>query len=81
MMETLKEIRELKINLLLMALGTDKQQIASEIGEDRGNVINTLNGKRRALRIRRKVIAALCQRVEKLIVGDETAEEEQAKAA
>jgi len=56
------------LDIILAALGTDKQQLADEIGEDRTIVSRVLSGKRKALATRRKLARALCSKVEALIL-------------
>ena len=56
------------LDIILVALDTDKQQLADEIGEDRTIVSRVLSGQRKALPTRRKLAKALCSKVEALIL-------------
>lgn len=56
------------LDIILVALDTDKQQLADEIGEDRTIVSRVLSGQRKAPATRRKLAKALCSKVEALIL-------------
>lgn len=78
-----KKTEALQVNVILTALGTDKQELAAEIGEDRANLSNVLSGRRPGKRTRKKLARAICARVERLIIGEDSVkgEESEVKAA
>ena len=74
------EVKAIKAKFLLMALDTDMQSLANEIGADRSNLHKVIAGERKGTRIRAKLAKAVCTKVEALFLDPET-EEPQAKAA
>lgn len=63
------------LNIILAVLNTDRQQLADEIGEDRSVVSKVLDNKRKGTNTRRKLAKALCNKVERLIIPAEAAEQ------
>ncbi len=59
------------LDIILVALDTDKQQLADEIGVERTIVSKTLNGNRKNPAVRKKLAKALCSKVEALIIPAE----------
>ncbi len=79
----MEEKKALQIDVILTALEIDKQYLATEIGEDRSNLTKIIAGKRKGLRIRRKLAQVICHKVEALILASNgvDAEQPEAKAA
>ena len=66
---------KLKLKIILATLETDTTTLADEIGEQRPVVSSIVNGSRKAIKVRRKLAAALCQKVTDLIVLNKTEKE------
>ncbi len=73
------EARALRAKMLMTVLDVDVQELADEIGADRSNLTKIIAGERKGLRLRPKLVKALCGRIEQFILDPE--EEPQAKAA
>jgi DNA-binding Xre family transcriptional regulator len=80
-METTNSGVAWKVNIILTALDIDKTELAEEIGVDRTNLSRVLSGERRTKRIQKKVVEAICKRIDLLIIGEQSGEESEAKAA
>ena len=73
-METTNNTEALRVNIILTALDTNKQELADEIGVNRAIVSKVLSGQQRGKRTRKKLAHAICNRIETLIVGEEVEE-------
>jgi len=80
-METTSNTDALKVNMILTALETDKAELADEIGEDRTAVSRVLSGQRRTKRTQKKIVRAICNRIEKLIIPEDQLEEDSEELA
>lgn len=69
-MEANQGDRELRFNVLLVALNTNKQELADEIGAQRTTVTKVLQGHRIGKSIRGKLADAICRRIHDLLPPD-----------
>jgi len=77
----MEEQKSKDLNIILAVLGTDRQQIADEIGEDRAVVSKVLAGKRKGHLTRKKVAKAVCGKIEALIIPADSVEQSVVKGA
>lgn len=80
-MEENQDKKALKVNVILTALETDKQELAAEIGADRSSVSKVLGGKRVGAKIRGQVAEAICARIKNLILPPSEEKDADKKAA
>jgi len=66
-----QNVAKFKAKMMLTLLDTDTQKLADEIDEHRPVVSDIFNGNRKAIRVRRKVAAALCAKVNSLIIPED----------
>lgn len=60
--------KALQVNMVLTALETNKQELATEINTDRSSISKVLSGKRVGAKIRGQLVEAICARIKQLIL-------------
>lgn len=65
--------KALQIEMILLAVDTDRQELATALEVDRTTIGKTLAGKRSSQTMKERIAEELCNRVRVLVVNDEPA--------